>query len=183
MAPHTPGSTRTAAPQTPGSWPSHPRMRLYTLFGATGIGGPTWYVSACVSGGREEFLPRLSLQLQVATMGLKWNVERDWELIREVEEEVELPEWLELAQDREIFAVKSKEVADVGLGRFWNSCSKHFEQETRCQKGTLAEFLEAVPTAKFIDVSDAGHMVAGDRNDAFTKAVVGFLRDAHPPCS
>ncbi len=37
MAPHTPGPTRTAAPQTPGSWPSHPRMRLYTLFGATGI--------------------------------------------------------------------------------------------------------------------------------------------------
>ena len=37
------------------------------------------------------------------------------------------------------------------------------------------EFLEAVPKAEFVDVSDAGHMVAGDRNDAFTDAVVGFL--------
>ncbi len=37
MAPSRPGSTRTAPPRTPGSWPAHPRMRLYTLFGATGI--------------------------------------------------------------------------------------------------------------------------------------------------
>jgi pimeloyl-ACP methyl ester carboxylesterase len=37
------------------------------------------------------------------------------------------------------------------------------------------EFLELVPHAQFADVSDAGHMVAGDRNDKFTKAVVGFL--------
>lgn len=37
------------------------------------------------------------------------------------------------------------------------------------------EFLDQVPHAKFFDVSGAGHMVAGDRNDAFTKAVVSFL--------
>ena len=37
MAPHKPGRTRTAPPQTPGSWPSHPRMRVYTLFGMTGV--------------------------------------------------------------------------------------------------------------------------------------------------
>ena len=30
-------------------------------------------------------------------------------------------------------------------------------------------------TAKFIDVADAGHMVAGDKNDIFTDAVVDFL--------
>jgi pimeloyl-ACP methyl ester carboxylesterase len=40
-----------------------------------------------------------------------------------------------------------------------------------------AEFLRAVPQARFADVSRAGHMVAGDRNDAFSAAVVGFLRD------
>lgn len=38
-------------------------------------------------------------------------------------------------------------------------------------------FLELVPHARFADVSGAGHMVAGDRNDAFTRAVVEFLRD------
>jgi pimeloyl-ACP methyl ester carboxylesterase len=37
------------------------------------------------------------------------------------------------------------------------------------------EFLAMVPHAKFADVSGAGHMVVGDRNDAFTDAVAGFL--------
>ncbi len=37
MAPSRAGPTRTAPPQTPGSWPSHPRMRVYTLFGVTGF--------------------------------------------------------------------------------------------------------------------------------------------------
>lgn len=37
------------------------------------------------------------------------------------------------------------------------------------------EFLEYVPHAKFADVSGAGHMVAGDKNDIFTDAVIGFL--------
>jgi peroxiredoxin len=29
-----------------------------------------------------------------------------------------------------------------------------------------------------VDVAGAGHMVAGDRNDAFTDAIVAFLGDA-----
>ncbi len=39
------------------------------------------------------------------------------------------------------------------------------------------EFLDLVPHAKFVDVSDAAHMVAGDRNDAFTAAVSDFLAE------
>jgi pimeloyl-ACP methyl ester carboxylesterase len=39
----------------------------------------------------------------------------------------------------------------------------------------VAEFLEVVPHARYVDVGDAHHMVAGDRNDAFTDAVVSFL--------
>ena len=31
--------------------------------------------------------------------------------------------------------------------------------------------------ARYADVSGAGHMVAGDRNDRFTRAVRDFLRD------
>lgn len=41
---------------------------------------------------------------------------------------------------------------------------------------TVREFLELVPHAQFVDVQDAHHMVAGDRNDAFTPPVVAFLR-------
>ena len=37
------------------------------------------------------------------------------------------------------------------------------------------EFLDMVPHAQFADVSNAGHMVAGDNNDVFTSAIRGFL--------
>ena len=44
----------------------------------------------------------------------------------------------------------------------------------------VQEFRDTVPHAEFVDVSGAGHMVAGDRNDAFTDAVKDFL-DRHDP--
>lgn len=40
----------------------------------------------------------------------------------------------------------------------------------------VEEFLDLVPGAEFVDVAEAGHMVAGDRNDAFTAAILPFLR-------
>jgi len=40
-------------------------------------------------------------------------------------------------------------------------------------------FVARFPTVEFTDVSGAGHMVAGDRNDAFTVAVVDFLERHH----
>ena len=39
-----------------------------------------------------------------------------------------------------------------------------------------AEFCARFPKVEFVDVSGAGHMVAGDQNDSFTAAVVDFLR-------
>lgn len=36
-------------------------------------------------------------------------------------------------------------------------------------------FLDIVPHAQFVDISGAGHMVVGDRNDVFTDAVLAFL--------
>jgi peroxiredoxin len=41
-------------------------------------------------------------------------------------------------------------------------------------------FLERFPHVAFADVSGAGHMVAGDRNDAFTAAVLEFLGGLAP---
>ncbi|HEU4840248.1 MAG TPA: alpha/beta hydrolase, partial [Ilumatobacteraceae bacterium] len=38
-----------------------------------------------------------------------------------------------------------------------------------------AAMLALVPHAKQVDVAGAGHMVAGDRNDRFNRAVVDFL--------
>jgi pimeloyl-ACP methyl ester carboxylesterase len=37
-------------------------------------------------------------------------------------------------------------------------------------------FLQLAPHAAYTDVAGAGHMVAGDRNDAFTEAVVTFIQ-------
>jgi pimeloyl-ACP methyl ester carboxylesterase len=37
------------------------------------------------------------------------------------------------------------------------------------------EFLRLCPHAKFADVAGAGHMVAGDKNDAFAQAILAFL--------
>jgi pimeloyl-ACP methyl ester carboxylesterase len=39
----------------------------------------------------------------------------------------------------------------------------------------VVEFLNVVPHARHATVDGAGHMVAGDRNDAFTAAVLAFL--------
>jgi pimeloyl-ACP methyl ester carboxylesterase len=40
------------------------------------------------------------------------------------------------------------------------------------------DFLDRVPHAEFADVAGAGHMVAGDRNEVFNQAILGFL-DRH----
>lgn len=38
------------------------------------------------------------------------------------------------------------------------------------------EFLELVPHAEFVDIANAGHMVAGDKNDIFNDAVIEFVQ-------
>jgi pimeloyl-ACP methyl ester carboxylesterase len=49
------------------------------------------------------------------------------------------------------------------------------QQSELVREEAVAAFREMTPHAEFVDVSGAGHMVAGDRNDAFNDAVVGFL--------
>jgi len=43
-----------------------------------------------------------------------------------------------------------------------------------------AAFCRRYPRVEFVDISGAGHMVAGDRNDAFTEAVADFLDRRRP---
>jgi pimeloyl-ACP methyl ester carboxylesterase len=42
------------------------------------------------------------------------------------------------------------------------------------------EFLELAPHAQFVDVAGARHMVAGDRNDVFSAAILEFLASLPP---
>ena len=41
---------------------------------------------------------------------------------------------------------------------------------------SVRQFLDLVPHASYVDVANAGHMVAGDDNDVFTSAIAEFLR-------
>jgi len=49
------------------------------------------------------------------------------------------------------------------------------QQSELVTEEAVQAFREMVPHADFVDVSGAGHMVAGDRNDVFNDAVLGFL--------
>jgi len=40
---------------------------------------------------------------------------------------------------------------------------------------SVAELLAAVPYARFVEVSGAGHMVAGDNNETFAAEIIAFL--------
>jgi len=63
-------------------------------------------------------------------------------------------------------------------------CAENIDVPTLLVRGGLSdlltdesaqEFLTLCPQAEYKNVTDAAHMVAGDRNDIFTEAVVGFL--------
>ena len=45
----------------------------------------------------------------------------------------------------------------------------------------VAELRAHLPHLEFVDIAGAGHMIAGDRNDAFNGAVADFLRRHVPP--
>ena len=42
---------------------------------------------------------------------------------------------------------------------------------------SVEAFRRLAPHAEFVDVTGAGHMVAGDQNDTFTAAVLTFLSE------
>lgn len=66
----------------------------------------------------------------------------------------------------------------------WEDATRRLNVPTLLIRGGRSElvnevdakaFLDLAPHARFTDVSDAGHMVAGDRNDIFVDAVMAFL--------
>ena len=44
----------------------------------------------------------------------------------------------------------------------------------------VRELRDLIPHAEVVDVAGAGHMVAGDRNDAFNDAVIEFVERVVP---
>lgn len=69
------------------------------------------------------------------------------------------------------------------------NCARNLTVPTLLVRGNMSdvlseegvrEMLDLVPHARYADVGGAGHMVAGDRNEAFTGAVTSFLDDLPP---
>jgi pimeloyl-ACP methyl ester carboxylesterase len=76
-------------------------------------------------------------------------------------------------------------VADSDFAGRMDAAARALRLPTLLVRGRLSDllseegarhFLELVPHARYADVSGAGHMVAGDRNDRFTRVVRDFLR-------
>lgn len=70
------------------------------------------------------------------------------------------------------------------------ACAQRLTLPTLLVRGGLSDllseagaqaFLRTCPHAEYVSVSDAHHMVAGDRNDIFLNAVAGFLQRVVPP--
>ena len=64
------------------------------------------------------------------------------------------------------------------------ACARNLTLPTLLVRGGLSDilteegaqsFLELCPTSEYVNVTGAGHMVAGDRNDVFADAVIEFL--------
>jgi pimeloyl-ACP methyl ester carboxylesterase len=69
------------------------------------------------------------------------------------------------------------------------ACARNLSLPTLLVRGGLSdilseegarEFLELCPRAEYVNVTDAGHMVAGDRNDIFANGVIEFLSRTVP---
>jgi non-heme chloroperoxidase len=69
------------------------------------------------------------------------------------------------------------------------ACARALRLPTLLVRGGLSDvlseagaqdFLALCPSAEYVNVKDAGHMVAGDRNDIFASAVVDFLARVVP---
>lgn len=71
-----------------------------------------------------------------------------------------------------------------------HACANHLDLPTLLVRGGLSDvlseagarsFLEQCPHAEYVNVKNAAHMVAGDRNDIFADSVIEFLYRVAPP--
>lgn len=77
--------------------------------------------------------------------------------------------------DDETRAVRSSILEDAARGLTVPTLLVRGRQSDLLSEDGARQFLAMVPHARFADVGGAGHMVAGDRNDAFNEAIVDFL--------
>lgn len=85
--------------------------------------------------------------------------------------------------DPRMFEVQQDERPDVISSRM-EAAARRIRVPTLLVRGGKSDlvsmegvrhFLDLVPGASFVDVADAAHMVAGDMNDVFSRAIVDFI--------
>ena len=83
---------------------------------------------------------------------------------------------------------RSREEFEVDVARY-TAAARQLRLPTLLVRGRQSDvlseagaqwFRSLTPHMKYVDVSGAGHMVAGDQNDAFTTSVLDFLADIGP---
>ncbi|MDB6060613.1 MAG: protein ABHD11-like [Verrucomicrobiaceae bacterium] len=76
------------------------------------------------------------------------------------------------------------DVAPEYMQQRYEAAARRIAVPTLLVRGTHSElvkeenvrhFLDLIPSAQYVDVHEAGHMVAGDSNDAFSNAITNFL--------
>jgi pimeloyl-ACP methyl ester carboxylesterase len=89
-----------------------------------------------------------------------------------------------------IISQERTEVVPERLAGLLDVAMSNIEVPTLLVRGLLSDvvtdegvddLLSKIPTATVVDVAGAAHMIAGDRNDAFSDAVVTFLRERIRP--
>jgi pimeloyl-ACP methyl ester carboxylesterase len=70
-----------------------------------------------------------------------------------------------------------------------HACANHLNVPTLLVRGGLSDvlseagaqsFLKQCPHAEYVNVANAAHMVAGDRNDIFAESVIACLKRVAP---
>jgi hypothetical protein len=115
--------------------------------GMTGIGTPTWLTAGALASGRPDLVPVLSDQIQNGVESFKWDTRVDWDLLGQIEAEVELPEYLQLGQRRTTFLEEAPRIALCGgFEVFWNEACQHWEAHVLEGKKSLRDFIDLLPS-------------------------------------
>lgn len=114
--------------------------------GRSGIGTPTWLVGAALAADRHDLVPALSNEIQNGVESLKWDTRVDWTLLKEIQEEFELPEFLELGQRKTTFLEEAPRIDSCGgLDVFWNRACEHWDAHVLEGKQSLRDFRDRLP--------------------------------------
>ena len=84
-------------------------------------------------------------------------------------------------------------------GRSKNNVSNYKERQVELAKGVgvptllikgalsnvltqeeVDDFFEIIPHSQFVEIKEAAHMIAGDRNDIFAESAIKFLKESRP---